>query len=169
MEGVAVKDLVCSAVLHSAEERIHTKLLKDGHIDTVIGLPAGLFYSSRSPVCILVLKKCKKPTFDTPQAIAVMLEKHGIACDLMHGFNRDKWTTGKSADRSALVPTRKIQNPAVKIFLASRSGNVFSASLEMHHESLLPAPILRDFALHFGLPRDGGPECKNLKITPLYL
>ena len=26
------------------------------------------------------------PTFDTAQAIAVMLEKHGIACDLMHGF-----------------------------------------------------------------------------------
>ena len=32
------------------------------------------------------------PTFDTAQAIAVMLEKHGIACDLMHGFNWDKWT-----------------------------------------------------------------------------
>ena len=29
------------------------------------------------------------PTFDTAQAIAVMLEKHGIACDLMHGFNWD--------------------------------------------------------------------------------
>ena len=29
-----------------AEERIRTKLLKDGHIDTVIGLPANLFYST---------------------------------------------------------------------------------------------------------------------------
>jgi type I restriction enzyme M protein len=44
-----------------AEERIRTKLLKDGHIDTVIGLPANLFYSTGIPVCILVLKKCKKP------------------------------------------------------------------------------------------------------------
>ena len=43
-----------------AEERIRTKLLKDGHIDTVIGLPANLFYSTGIPVCILVLKKCKK-------------------------------------------------------------------------------------------------------------
>jgi type I restriction enzyme M protein len=43
------------------EERIRTKLLKDGHIDTVIGLPANLFYSTGIPVCILVLKKCKKP------------------------------------------------------------------------------------------------------------
>jgi type I restriction enzyme M protein len=44
-----------------AEERIRTKLLTDGHIDTVIGLPANLFYSTGIPVCILVLKKCKKP------------------------------------------------------------------------------------------------------------
>jgi type I restriction enzyme M protein len=44
-----------------AEERIRTKLLKDGHIDTVIGLPANLFYSTGIPVCVLVLKKCKKP------------------------------------------------------------------------------------------------------------
>ena len=44
-----------------AEERIRRKLLDDGHIDTVIGLPANLFYSTGIPVCILVLKKCKKP------------------------------------------------------------------------------------------------------------
>ncbi|WP_312283448.1 type I restriction-modification system subunit M [Candidatus Igneacidithiobacillus taiwanensis] len=44
-----------------AEERIRTKLLKDGNIDTVIGLPANLFFSTGIPVCILVLKKCKRP------------------------------------------------------------------------------------------------------------
>ena len=44
-----------------AEERIRTKLLKDGNIDTVIGLPSNLFFSTGIPVCILVLKKCKKP------------------------------------------------------------------------------------------------------------
>ncbi|MFC6307237.1 type I restriction-modification system subunit M [Paraburkholderia dipogonis] len=43
------------------EERIRRKLLNDGHIDTVIGLPENLFYSTGIPVCILVLKKCKKP------------------------------------------------------------------------------------------------------------
>jgi type I restriction enzyme M protein len=42
------------------EERIRTKLLKDANIDTVIGLPANLFFSTGIPVCILVLKKCKK-------------------------------------------------------------------------------------------------------------
>jgi type I restriction enzyme M protein len=44
-----------------AEARIRTKLLKDGHIDTVIGLPSNLFFSTGIPVSILVLKKCKKP------------------------------------------------------------------------------------------------------------
>jgi type I restriction enzyme M protein len=44
-----------------AEERIRTKLIKDGNIDTIIGLPSNLFYSTGIPVCILVLKKCKKP------------------------------------------------------------------------------------------------------------
>ncbi len=44
-----------------AEARIRTKLLKDNNIDTVIGLPANLFFSTGIPVCILVLKKCKKP------------------------------------------------------------------------------------------------------------
>jgi type I restriction enzyme M protein len=43
-----------------AESRIRTKLLEDGHLDTVIGLPANLFYSTGIPVCILVLKKCKR-------------------------------------------------------------------------------------------------------------
>lgn len=43
-----------------AEERIRRKLLEDGNIDTIIGLPANLFYSTGIPVCILVLKKCKK-------------------------------------------------------------------------------------------------------------
>ena len=33
-----------------------------------------------------------------------MLEKHGIACDMRHGFNWDKWTTGKPTERLALIP-----------------------------------------------------------------
>ncbi len=44
------------------------------------------------------------PTFDTAEAVAVMLEKHGIACDMLHGFNWDKWPTGKPAERLALLP-----------------------------------------------------------------
>ena len=43
-----------------AEAKIRAKLLQDNHIDTVIGLPSKLFFSTDIPVCILVLKKCKK-------------------------------------------------------------------------------------------------------------
>ncbi len=43
-----------------AEAKIRKKLLEDGNIDTVIGLPAKLFFSTGIPVCILVLKKCKR-------------------------------------------------------------------------------------------------------------
>lgn len=42
------------------EEKIRTKLLKDNNIDAVIGLPSNLFYSTGIPVCIIILKKCKK-------------------------------------------------------------------------------------------------------------
>ena len=55
-----------------AEARIRRKLLEDGHIDTVIGLPANLFYSTGIPVCILVLKKCKKPD----DVLIINAEKH---------------------------------------------------------------------------------------------
>jgi len=44
------------------------------------------------------------PTFDTAQAIAVMLEKYGIACDLLHGFDWSAWTRGQPAERLALIP-----------------------------------------------------------------
>jgi type I restriction enzyme R subunit len=43
-------------------------------------------------------------TYDTRQAIAIMQEKHGIACDLLHGLDWSKWTTGKPAQRLALIP-----------------------------------------------------------------
>ncbi|WP_304354419.1 type I restriction-modification system subunit M [Brachyspira innocens] len=43
-----------------SEEKIRTKLLQDGNIDAVIGLPSNLFAFTGIPVCILVLKKCKK-------------------------------------------------------------------------------------------------------------
>lgn len=43
-----------------SEEKIRTKLLNDNNIDTIIGLPSNLFYSTGIPVCILVLKRCRR-------------------------------------------------------------------------------------------------------------
>ena len=44
------------------------------------------------------------PALDTRKAIAVMLEKHGIAADMLHGFNWTKWTKGKLKERFDLLP-----------------------------------------------------------------
>ena len=37
-------------------------------------------------------------------AVAVMLEKYEICCDLFHGFNRSKWIDGTPAERLGLLP-----------------------------------------------------------------
>lgn len=42
------------------EAAIRQKLLADDNIDCIIGLPSNLFYSTGIPVCIIVLKKCRK-------------------------------------------------------------------------------------------------------------
>lgn len=44
------------------------------------------------------------PSIDTAQAIAIMQEKHEVACDMMHGFNWDKWITGTPVERLGLIP-----------------------------------------------------------------
>ena len=43
-----------------AEAAIRQKLIHDDNIDCIIGLPSNLFYSTGIPVCIIVLKKCRK-------------------------------------------------------------------------------------------------------------
>jgi len=44
------------------------------------------------------------PAYDTRQAIAVLLEKHAIACDMLHGFTWGAWTSGTPAERLSLIP-----------------------------------------------------------------
>jgi type I restriction enzyme R subunit len=44
------------------------------------------------------------PSIDTEKAIAVMQEKYNIACDIMHGFNWDAWTTGTPVQKLSLLP-----------------------------------------------------------------
>ncbi|MDD2634542.1 MAG: type I restriction-modification system subunit M [Bacteroidales bacterium] len=68
-----------------AEERIRTKLLKDNHIDTVIGLPSNLFYSTGIPVCILVLKKCKKED----DVLFINASEHFVKGKRQNALNKD--------------------------------------------------------------------------------
>jgi type I restriction enzyme R subunit len=44
------------------------------------------------------------PSIDTAAAIAVMLEKHEIACGMMHGFDWSQWCDGAPAQKMALLP-----------------------------------------------------------------
>src|SRR5205807_41430 len=44
------------------------------------------------------------PSIDTAQAIAAMLEKHEIACGMIHGFDWSKWHTGTPAEKMSLLP-----------------------------------------------------------------
>src|SRR5438046_10569640 len=39
------------------------------------------------------------PSNDTAKATAVMMEKHEVACSVMHGFEWDKWITGTARER----------------------------------------------------------------------
>jgi type I restriction enzyme R subunit len=45
-----------------------------------------------------------KTAIDQQEAVAVMLEKHEICCDLFHGFDRSKWVTGSPQERLSLLP-----------------------------------------------------------------
>ncbi len=44
------------------------------------------------------------PSIDTAQAIAVMLEKFEIACDILHGFDWSLWATGTGTQKLSLIP-----------------------------------------------------------------
>jgi type I restriction enzyme R subunit len=56
------------------------------------------------------------PSIDTAKAIAAMLEKHEIACGMMHGFDWSKWHDGTPAQKMALLP------PAQEHILQQENG-----------------------------------------------
>jgi len=45
-----------------------------------------------------------KTALDQAEAVAVMIEKYEVCCDLFHGFDWGVWTTGSAADRLSLIP-----------------------------------------------------------------
>ena len=49
-----------------------------------------------------------------------MLENQGIACDLMHGFTWDQWTTGKPAERLAIISASRWTQPMPEPALGAR-------------------------------------------------
>ena len=45
-----------------------------------------------------------RTAIDQEEAVALMKEKYEICCDLFHGFDRTRWTSGKPAERLGLLP-----------------------------------------------------------------
>lgn len=45
-----------------------------------------------------------RPSIDTEEAVAAMLAKYEVCCDMMHGFDWSHWTTGTPAQRLGLLP-----------------------------------------------------------------
>jgi type I restriction enzyme R subunit len=44
------------------------------------------------------------PTYDEKQAIAILLEKHQIASDMLHGYDWSKWASGTATEKLQLLP-----------------------------------------------------------------
>lgn len=77
-----------------------------------------------------------KPTEVQADAVAVMLEKYELCCNLFHGFEWEIWTTGSGADRMRLIV------PAMDHILGLDDGkNRFSkASVELAKAFALASP-----------------------------
>ena len=156
-----------------AEERIRTKLLKDGHIDTVIGLPPNLFYSTGIPVCILVLKKCKKPDdvlfinaaehFEKGKRQNVLLDEHihRIVDTYQHRREVDRYSKRVTLERIAeegynLNITRYVSTavPEPEIDLAATHRELVEIDQAIREATRKHNEFLRELELPLLPPKD---------------
>ena len=77
-------------------------------------------------------------TVDQADAVAVMLEKYEVCCDLFHGFDRSAWTDGTPAERLALLPAAQehvlAQDDGKKRFLRAVRELSQAFALAVPHE-----------------------------------
>lgn len=123
------------------EAKIRKKLLDDGHIDTVIGLPANLFYSTGIPVCILILKKCKKPD----DVLFINASEH---------YAKDKRQNrlqigedGEPDDIKKIIDTyierpKKIERYARRVEMKEIIGNDYNLNITRYVSTAKPEPII---------------------------
>ena len=77
-----------------------------------------------------------KPTVDQGEAIAVMMEKYDICCDLFHGFDRTAWTQGTPQERTSVIPAARNTSSSSR---TARSGSTRPCS-NCHAPSRLQPP-----------------------------
>jgi type I restriction enzyme M protein len=124
------------------EAKIRKKLLDDGHIDTVIGLPANLFYSTGIPVCILVLKKCKKPD----DVLFINASEH-YAKDkrqnrLRTGENDEPDDIKKIIDTYVERPEKPIERYARRVSMDEIKENDYNLNITRYVSTAEPEPII---------------------------
>ncbi len=128
-----------------AEARIRKKLLKDGHIDTVIGLPSNLFFSTGIPVCILVLKKCKKPD----DVLFINASEH---------FEKGKRQNAlRPEDIDKIVDTyqyrKEEERYARRVSMAKIENNDFNLNISRYVSTAEPEPEIDLAAVHAQLAK----------------
>ena len=77
-----------------------------------------------------------KTAIDQREAVAAMLEKYEICCDLFHGFDHSKWVSGKPQERLSLLPA------AQEHILAQKDGKarLLAAVRELSQAFALAVP-----------------------------
>jgi len=104
---------------------------------------------------------------DQMEAVALLLEKYEICCDLFHGFDRTLWVTGTSAQRLSLIP------PAQEHILAQDCGKerFAKAALELSQAFALAVPhedalAIRDDVAFFQAVRAALSKSAALRARP---
>lgn len=88
----------------NAEEAIRTKLVKEGVIKAVIGLPANLFYGTSIPACVLVLEKGRAENSEDSESGIFMI-------DASSGFIKDgNKNRLRAMDIRKIIDTYKAQS-----------------------------------------------------------
>ena len=84
-----------------------------------------------------------RTAIDKDEAVEAMLEKHGVCCALLHGFDWSKWTTGMPQERLGLLP------PAQEHILAQENGRdrCLQAVRELSHAFALAVPHEETFRI----------------------
>jgi len=123
------------------ESRIRTKLLKDNNIDTVIGLPSNLFFSTGIPVCILILKKCKKEDDVLFINASEHYKKEKRQNYLRTGVN------GEPNDIQEIVDTyqnrpEKIERYARRVSMEEIKKNDFNLNISRYVSTAKPEPVI---------------------------
>ncbi len=126
-----------------AESRIRKKLLEDNHIDTVIGLPSNLFFSTGIPVCILILKKCKKED----DVLFINASEHYKKVKRQNELRTGKGTKEDPNDIKTIVETyqnrpEKIERFARRVPMEEIIKNEFNLNISRYVSTAKPEPII---------------------------